>query len=155
MNSRARFLVATGSWTLLVAVVMVAVPVLLRGRLPDPIAVEWTYSGTPEGSRFLGDYLFGNVLWWLVIAAVWALLGVRGVIRRRGRSWVAAALGAFGVVMLGTVVTTVLANLDAGSFQNAAERAGHGWLLLGAAFAAWAGWRLAGRDQGGPAGGVG
>ncbi|MBB5155443.1 hypothetical protein [Saccharopolyspora phatthalungensis] len=142
MSVRSRYLWFVGSWTLLVALLMIAVPVLLRARLPEPIAVEWASSGAPESSSTLRDFLFGKLVWWLAVAAVWSVFGIRGVLRRRGLAWAGAALGVFGSLMLGTVVLTAVANLDAPDFRHAADLTGQGWLLLGGPLAGWLGWRL-------------
>lgn len=142
MGVRSRYLWFVGGWTLLVALLMVLVPLLLRARLPEPLAVEWASSGAPESASSLRDFLFGKLVWWLAVAGVWSVFGVRGVLQRRGLAWAGAALGVFGSLMLGTVVLTTVANLDAPDFRDAAELTGQGWLLLGGALAGWLGWRL-------------
>lgn len=151
MRIRSRYLWLITGWTLLVAVLMLAVPLGVRARLPEPIAVEWTSTGTPESSSSLRDFLLGKLVWWLVVAAVWSALVLRGVLRRRATAVTGAALAVFGWVMLGTVVLTTMANLDAPDFRDATELAGEGWLLLGALPVAWAGWRLGGRETVGAA----
>ncbi|MCI2423800.1 hypothetical protein MOQ72_40990 [Saccharopolyspora sp. K220] len=151
MSVRSRYLWFVGGWTVLVALLMVAVPLALRARLPEPIAVEWASSGSPESSSSLRDFLFGKLVWWLVVAAVWSVFGVRGVLRRRGLAWAGAALGVFGSLMLGTVVLTTVANLDAPDFRDAAELTGQGWLLLAGPLAGWLGWRLGSRSAQEPA----
>jgi membrane-associated PAP2 superfamily phosphatase len=148
---RSRYLWLITGWTLLVAVLMLAVPLGVRARLPEPIAVEWTSTGTPESSSSLRDFLLGKLVWWLVVAAVWSALVLRGVLRRRATAVTGAALAVFGWVMLGTVVLTTMANLDAPDFRDATELAGEGWLLLGALPVAWVGWRLGGRETVGAA----
>jgi membrane-associated PAP2 superfamily phosphatase len=138
-------------WTLSVAVLMVAVPLLVGARLPEPIAVEWTSTGSPESSSSLRDFLVGKLVWWLVVAAVWSALVLRGVLRARATALAAAVMAVFGWVMLGTVVLTTIANLDAPDFRDATELSGEGWLLLGALPVAWAGWRVGGRETVGAA----
>ena len=64
------------------------------------------------------------------------------MLQRRGLAWAGAALGVFGSLMLGTVVLTTVANLDAPDFRDATDLNGQGWLLLGGALAGWLGWRL-------------
>ncbi|GAA0534397.1 hypothetical protein GCM10011581_08040 [Saccharopolyspora subtropica] len=142
MGVRRRYLWFVVGWTVLIAVGMVAVPLALRSRLPEPLAVEWASSGAPESSSSLRDFVFGKLVWWLVVAAVWSVFGVRGVLRRQGLALAGAALGVFGALMLGTVVLTAVANLDAPDFRDAAELHGQGWLLLGGLLAGWLGWRL-------------
>lgn len=75
MGVRRRYLWFVAGWTLLVALLMLAVPLALRSRLPDPIAVEWSYSGEPEDSSSLRDFLFGQLVWWGVVAGVWSVFG--------------------------------------------------------------------------------
>ncbi|MEB3366794.1 hypothetical protein [Saccharopolyspora mangrovi] len=151
MRIRSRYLWLITGWTLLVAVLMLAVPLGVRARLPEPIAVEWTSTGTPESSSSLRDFLLGKLVWWLVVAAVWSALVLRGVLRKRATAVTGAVMAVFGWVMLGTVVLTTMANLDAPDFRDATELAGEGWLLLGALPVAWAGWRLGGRETVGAA----
>ncbi|MER7010142.1 hypothetical protein ABT324_01765 [Saccharopolyspora sp. NPDC000359] len=143
---RRRYLWFVGGWTLLVALLMLAVPMSVSSRLPDPIAVEWTFSGAPEDSSPLQDFLLNKLIWWLGVAAVWSVFGLGGVLRRRGLAWAGAALGAFGAAMLGTVVLTTVANLDAPSFRDVVDPPGSGWLLLAGALAGWLGWRLGSRS---------
>lgn len=151
MRIRSRYLWLITGWTLLVAVLMLAVPLAVRARLPEPIAVEWTSTGSPESSSSLRDFLLGKLVWWLVVAAVWSALVLRGVLRERATALTGAVLAVFGWVMLGTVVLTTMANLDAPDFRDATELAGEGWLLLGALPVAWVGWRFAGRETVGAA----
>jgi membrane-associated PAP2 superfamily phosphatase len=148
---RSRYVWFIAGWTLSVAVLMVAVPLLVGARLPEPIAVEWTSTGSPESSSSLRDFLVGKLVWWLVVAAVWSALVLRGVLRERATALAAAVMAVFGWVMLGTVVLTTIANLDAPDFRYATELSGEGWLLLGALPVAWAGWRVGGRETVGAA----
>ncbi|MEU5848980.1 hypothetical protein [Saccharopolyspora shandongensis] len=142
MSVRSRYLWFVGGWTVLIALLMIAVPLLLRTRLPEPIAIEWTSSGAPKSSSSLRDFLFDKLVWWLAVAGVWSVFGVRGVLRRRGLAWAGAALGVFGSLMLGTVVLTTLTNLNAPDFRDTVDLHAQGWLLLGGALAGWLGWRL-------------
>lgn len=151
MRIRSRYVWFIAGWTLSVAVLMVAVPLLVGARLPEPIAVEWTSTGSPESSSSLRDFLVGKLVWWLVVAAVWSALVLRGVLRERATALAAAVMAVFGWVMLGTVVLTTIANLDAPDFRDATELSGEGWLLLLALPVAWAGWRVGGRETVGAA----
>ncbi|RRO16260.1 hypothetical protein EIL87_14550 [Saccharopolyspora rhizosphaerae] len=151
MRVRSRYLWLITGWTLLVAVLMLTVPMAVRARLPEPIAVEWTSTGTPESSSSLRDFLLSKLVWWLVVAAVWSALVLRGVLRERGAALTGAVLAVFGWVVLGTVVLTTVANLDAPDFRDATQLDGEGWLLLGALPVAWAGWRFGGREAVGAA----
>ena len=145
MGIRRRYLGWVAGWTLLVGVLMVAVPLLLRGRLPEPIAIEWSIVGVPKSSSSLRDFVFGKVVWWFVVVGVWTGLAWRGVLRGRGLALTGAVLVVFGWVLLGTVVLTTVANLDAPEFREASELAGTGWLALTTAPVAWLGWRLGAR----------
>ena len=145
MGIRGRQLAWVAGWTLLVVLLMVAVPLLLRSRLPEPLAVEWSMVGVPESSSSLRDFVFGKVVWWLVVVGVWVGLVWRGVLRGRGLALAGAVLALFGWVLLGSVVLSTIANLDAAEFREASELTGTGWLALTAAPVAWLGWRLGAR----------
>lgn len=142
MGIRRRYLGWVAGWALLVVVLMVAVPLLVRSRLPEPIAVEWSFVGVPKSSSALRDFVFGKVAWWLVVVGVWVGLVWRGVVRRRGVALTGAVLAVFGWALFGSVLLITIANLDAPEFRAASELTGHGWVVLTAAPIAWLGWRL-------------
>ena len=50
MGLRGRFLSVAGGWFVLLTAVLVAVPLVLRDRLPEPMASHWGPSGAPDGS---------------------------------------------------------------------------------------------------------
>jgi|GEM_PF-4170866 len=139
--ARRRFLLLLG-WAGAVALVIAVFPVLVRGELPDPLAVGWNYSGYPSKSAGLGEYVLLSLLKWAVVAGVWAVFAHRWP---WGPALPGAALGGFGVLLAGGVVQTVLANVGVSDFREAAPPGGHGWVALGCVLGGWLGWRLANR----------
>src|SRR5690606_5502890 len=105
--ARRRFLLLLGRAGA-VALVIAASPVLVRGELPDPLAVGWNSSGYPSKSAGLGEYVLLSLLKWAVVAGVWAVFAHRWP---WGPALPGAALGGFGVLLAGEVVQTVLANV--------------------------------------------
>ena len=103
-----------------VAVAVVAVaPLLVWSRLPDPMAVHWGLTGTPDGAApRLVDLLL------LTLAA--ALLGFGPLVAARARMprWSARVLvgtAAGGSALLATLrIVTLQANLDAATWDAAA-----------------------------------
>ncbi len=145
MNVRGRYIPAAAGWAALVAGLLVGVPLLLRDRLPDPVAYHWGPSGAPDGTMPLS-------LIWLVPLTLWVILagGVLAVMtwgtvlrRRRPRGWAGAALAGGAVYLLGLHALTVHANLDRASWRDAAHIGPQVLIVIVlAVLAAWAGWRL-------------
>ncbi len=48
MSFRARFALIAGGWAVAVTGLVVAIPFWCRGRLPDPLAIHWGVSGSPD-----------------------------------------------------------------------------------------------------------
>lgn len=120
MSFRTRFLLVTGSWTAVVAAVLVVLPVVLRHRLPEPVAVHWGLSGVPDNAMPLVAMTLLEIGLWLVIAVpVLVIAAVRGVRNRLRRAWLGAALGWGGAFVLGLTGVTAWANLDAMSWSQA------------------------------------
>ncbi|MGC5011164.1 DUF1648 domain-containing protein [Streptosporangium sp. DT93] len=116
MNLRARFLAVAVGWSVLVAVVLVAAPLMLRDRLPDPLATHWGLSGGPDRSTPFAAFLLFQVVVWVVMAGVVvvsALVGSRSIRRRSGRMGLGALLGGGGLFLLGIEALTLAVNLDA------------------------------------------
>lgn len=126
------------------AVVLVALvlpPLAVAGRLPEPIAIHWDLSGTPNGQG----------PWWVVTALVgvlwcggwWALLS--GQLQR----WTVTHVYALGGALLVSHSTGLWANVDRSSW-HAAQLDGSALLLAalgGIAAGAASGWALAGPDE--------
>lgn len=119
MTFRTRITLAVGAWFVLVTGVLVAVPVALRDRLPDPIASHWEFSGAPDGSMSLVGLVVLDVVLWLLFAGAGVATVLRGEVRRAQRSSVLAALGFGSVFAPGLLGSTVWANLDVGSWREA------------------------------------
>lgn len=141
MGLRARVLSIAAGWVALVTTVMVAVPLALRDRLPDPIATHWGPSGAPDNSMpFTAALLFQAGLWVLLAggALAFALAGVTLLRRRASRMGLGALLGGAGLFFLGLQAVTLRANLDAPGWGQAA---GLGWdALLAVAGLLLGGW---------------
>jgi hypothetical protein len=122
---------------------IVAPFVLFWGDLPNPMAVHWNLSGTPDGSM---PPLALAALLAVLFAAIWWAIGV-AVSREPGEgpSFI-AGLFFFGALMAAVQWTAVLANRDIAEWRAADE---FGWfqiaLVVGAGLLAGAiGWFLAG-----------
>jgi Protein of unknown function (DUF1648) len=124
---RARFLSAAAGWSVLVAAVLIAAPLTLRDRLPDPIATHWGPSGVPDGSMpFTASVLFQAGLWVLIsgVCCAFALANAGMLRRRASRMALGAVLGGIGPFFLALQAITLSANLDAPDWGQA----GHlGW----------------------------
>ncbi|MER6945534.1 hypothetical protein ABT294_16040 [Nonomuraea sp. NPDC000554] len=111
----------TAAWGLIVAAAITGVPLALRDRLPDPMAVHWGLELVPDRAASLTSNVLSSLAMWGVL---WlSLLGValHGKVfqRRLGRIYFWGALFGFGVLALGTVGSTLLTNLDAPSWTQA------------------------------------
>jgi|GEM_PF-6368682 len=101
---RARFLSIAIGWFALVTVALIAAPLALRDRLPDPIATHWGPSGGPDDSMpFLVSLLFQVGLWTLLAggALVFALVNTAALGRRTSRMALGALLGGVGLFFPG------------------------------------------------------
>jgi energy-coupling factor transporter transmembrane protein EcfT len=107
-------------WGAVVTAALVAAPLALRDRLPEPLAVHWGPGFTADrAASFAVSVAMPVALW----AALWLMLLVaaaRGLSRRSARaSWWAGLTGG-GLFALGLSGLTLLANLDAASWTEAA-----------------------------------
>ena len=112
---------AVTAWGLLVAAVLVLVPLGLRDRLPDPLAVHWTDAPVPDNSMSFTANLVTPLVVWGVMWAV--LLGLvfhgRSLERRNGRAFLWGSMFGGGVFMVGVGGAVLLANLDAPTWTQA------------------------------------
>lgn len=145
MTFRSRCLLPAGLWTALVTGLLIAVPVLLRNRLPAPVAIHWGLSGEPDNAMPLGAVIAMSTALWVVLAGSGLTVAVRrGVRQRHRRAWLGASLAWGGVFVLGLMVLTVWANLDAGSWSRARPVTWQAALFLVVPLlAGWLGWLLA------------
>lgn len=99
----------------LMLVLAVAIPLMFRDRLPDPVASHWGFSGAPDG----------NLELWAIVVLGAGLTGLAWLslvlAHRKGtatRSMVAVVYF-IGTLVIGLQVLTVWANLDASSWNSA------------------------------------
>lgn len=144
MGDRRRWLLVVG----LIPAVLVLLPripaMVWADRLPDPVAVDFSISGAPQGSMSL----WGNELFSAGLAILaW---GFGAVMVRNSRAWrVRRSVASFTVATVGFLalvgIAVVGANLDATSWQQARLP---GWLViaafLGAAALGYLAWALCG-----------
>ncbi|MET8384517.1 DUF1648 domain-containing protein [Streptosporangium canum] len=123
MGLRGRFVSVAAGWVTLVTAVLVAVPLTLRDRLPDPLAVHWGPSGGPDGSAPFTVALVAWTAVWLLIGGgacvAAAATGAARLRRRAGRMGLGALLGGGGLFCLAVQLATVSANLDAPDWRRA------------------------------------
>ncbi|MFC7813346.1 DUF1648 domain-containing protein [Streptomyces sp. NPDC057367] len=108
-------------WTVGVTAVLAGMPLMVRGRLPDPLATHWGLSGgVPDGSMPLWAASLFPALIWLLMAGVTLGLLLRG---RTGshHPWTAATLLPTGIVLAGSQAALVRANLDRAHWQEARQ----------------------------------
>ncbi|WP_329092741.1 MULTISPECIES: DUF1648 domain-containing protein [unclassified Streptosporangium] len=138
---RARFLSIAAGWVALVTAELIAAPLVLRDRLPDPIATHWGPSGAPDNSMpFIASLLFQVGLWVLLAGGAWvlALTNTAMFRRRASRMGLGALLGGAGLFLPGLQAVTLVANLDAPDWGQATDL---GWgALLAVAGLVLGGW---------------
>ncbi|MFF0306067.1 hypothetical protein ACFYSC_01500 [Streptosporangium sp. NPDC004379] len=126
-------------WGTLVCAALVAGPLALRDRLPDPLATHWDSAGPDSAMSFDTSLVPSLIIW----GVAWVLLIVAaahgGVLERQGgrAAWWGFLFGG-SVFALGVSGSILLANLDAADWRQAALP---GWMIpavLGAAIAAGA-----------------
>lgn len=108
-------------WGAFVTAVLVAVPLVLRDRLPDPLAVHWNGGSTPDRHlSFTGDLLAGLLLWGVVWAALIGFALHRTALSTRlGRAHWWGFLAGWPVFALGVQGLTLYANLDVADWRRA------------------------------------
>ncbi|MFJ9593635.1 DUF1648 domain-containing protein [Streptomyces virginiae] len=100
-------------WTAGIPVVLVALPMAARGRLPDPLATHWGGpSGTPDGASSFGGAI-------ALPTGVWAVLVLGVVVSAAARARAATALLPAGVALAGAQAAIVRANLDREDWRQA------------------------------------
>ncbi|MDI2028574.1 DUF1648 domain-containing protein [Saccharopolyspora sp. TS4A08] len=145
MNHRKTFLVVSLLWSVLVTVALITPLVLLRDRLPDPIASHWSFDGVADDSIPLARFPLVMMPGWLLLAVFAVIAGTAGE-RRVHRAGSAAVLGAGALFFAGILGSTVWVNLDHVAWQDVRLPMWHLLPVLGgAAVAAWIGWLLGNR----------
>lgn len=122
MTPRSRALTIGTAWGLIVTAVLVIVPLALRERLPDPLAVHWSTSGGPDRSDTLLMLVLTALGVWLLSWAVLTGLALHGgcLTRRLSRMYWWGTLGGISVFVAGLELSTLVSNLDRSSWQQAA-----------------------------------
>ncbi|GAB3891244.1 hypothetical protein GCM10027612_36780 [Microbispora bryophytorum subsp. camponoti] len=144
---RTRFLPAAAAWAVLVAAVLVAAPLALAGRLPDPLATHWGPSGRPDGSMSFAAFALFPAVLWVVVAGIGVGVAARArtLVRRAPRAFYCAGLAWAGGLLITTQAFTIAANLDRGHWTRAAGMSWQAAVVVVAPIALGAlGW-LAGR----------
>ncbi|TDD83102.1 DUF1648 domain-containing protein [Saccharopolyspora karakumensis] len=145
MNHRKAFLVLSIAWTVLVTAALVLPMILLRGRLPDPIATHFSGAGVPDGSTSLATFPLVVLPGWVLFAVFAVVAGAMGE-RRVHRAGSAAVLGAVAAFFGGITASTLWTNLDHTAWQDARLPMWHVLpVLVGAAVAGFAGWLVGNR----------
>lgn len=155
MSFRARFALIAGAWAVAVTGLVVAIPFWCRGRLPDPLAIHWGVSGSPDDSSSFAEFAVMPACVWVLLAvlALVPILRGRNVTQRRMRGWTGALLLAGAVFSAGLAALTAWANFDVVEWHQARSLS---WqvvvLLVIACGAGWLGWWVArlGPDEAGP-----
>ncbi|MEV7585506.1 DUF1648 domain-containing protein [Streptomyces erythrochromogenes] len=93
--------------------VLVALPLAARGRLPERMATHWGGpSGAPDGaSSFAGAVAFPVAVWTVLVLGVAAFAAAR--------AWAATALLPGGAALVGAQAVVVRANLDRADWRRA------------------------------------
>ncbi|MER5297980.1 DUF1648 domain-containing protein [Streptomyces lasiicapitis] len=108
---------AAYGWVAGVLALLLALPLLTAGRLPDRVATHWTgTSGHPDGSMPLWAAAVFPALIWAVASAVVAVAHGRA---GSATAWGGAVLLSMGVTLAGAQAAIVRANLDHDRWQDA------------------------------------
>ncbi|MFI7442265.1 hypothetical protein [Nonomuraea indica] len=119
-----------------VTAVLVALPLALRDRLPDPMATHWGPGNVPDGSMAFPVAVGMQVAVWGLIWLGLVVAALRGLDSRMSRvSWWGSLAG-MSVFVIGMGVTSLLANLDAPTWRAAALDGRHVLAVLAAGVAA-------------------
>lgn len=143
--ARAVGMLSFGAIALGVLALLLGLPWVARGRLPEPVATHW--SGTrADGSMSLTAAMGFPAAVWVASVAAAAVARWRG--GEQAKAWSAVGLGFGGALLTGAQAAIVSANLDRPAWQEARPLGAEVLLVLVAAVAAGAlAWWLA-RPQG-------
>ncbi|MFB6849416.1 DUF1648 domain-containing protein [Streptomyces sp. NPDC056373] len=114
-------------WSAGVLALLVALPLVAAGRLPDRLATHWDAgTGEPDGSMPLWAASLFPALIWAVTATIVLLTRrrVRATSNGGTRGWAGATLGFGGVALLGGQACVVRANLDHADWHEAGSVTG-------------------------------
>lgn len=106
-------------WGTVMLAVLIAAPMTLRDRLPEPLAVHGGPGSTADRAASFMVSLAMSVALWAMIWLMLLVTAARGLSRRSARaSWWAGLTGG-GLFALGLSGLTLLANLDVASWTEA------------------------------------
>ncbi len=107
-------------WGAVVTAALIAAPLMLRDRLPEPLAVHWGPGSAADRAASFGVAVALPVALWAVLWLALVVTAARGLSRRSARaSWWAGLTGG-GLFALGLGGLTLLANLDVATWTEAA-----------------------------------
>ncbi|MEX3107592.1 MULTISPECIES: DUF1648 domain-containing protein [unclassified Streptomyces] len=106
-------------------VLLVALPLIARGRLPDRMATHWDADGRADGSMpFWGAVVFPALIWAVGCAA--SLYVALKVSRGSTAGWAGVGLPVLGLGLVGGQAAVVRANLDVRDWHDAGST--YGWI---------------------------
>ncbi|MET8542595.1 DUF1648 domain-containing protein [Kitasatospora sp. NPDC004799] len=108
---------AAAAWSVGVLALLIALPLVARHRLPDPLATHWNGS-EPNDSMSLTAATLVPAVFWAVLVLTSAVLKRYWAGRTPGAAAVTLATG--GVLLTGAQTSIVHANLDRARWQDAA-----------------------------------
>ncbi|WP_338684132.1 DUF1648 domain-containing protein [Streptomyces acidiscabies] len=109
-----------------VLVLLVALPLIAHGRLPDRVATHWDGGGRADGSMpFWGAVAFPALIW--VVGCAASLYVVLRVSRGSTAGWVGVGLPTLGLGLVGGQAAVVRANLDVRDWHEAGST--YGWIV--------------------------
>jgi len=111
--------VGAALWGVAVAGALVAVPLAVRERLPDPLAVHWELAGAPDRSTPLNVFVVTQAVIWGLLCLSLVVAARRGLERRSGRAAWWATLAGGGLFVLALSGSVLLANLDRATWAEA------------------------------------
>jgi hypothetical protein len=106
-------------WGSAVTAALITAPLLLRDRLPEPLAVHWGPGSTADGAASFAVSVAMPVALWAVLWAALLTAAARGLSRRSARAFWWAGLVGGALFVLGLSGMTLLANLDVASWTEA------------------------------------
>ncbi|MFE7594020.1 DUF1648 domain-containing protein [Kitasatospora sp. NPDC057512] len=137
---------AAVAWSVGVLALLIALPLVARHRLPDPLATHWG-GREPDGSMSLTAATLFPAAFWAVLVLI--SVAVRRYSAGQAPGAASAMLAAGGVLLTGAQTSIVHANLDRARWQDAAPMGIEVVLILLATGLAGVLALLAGRRYGG------
>ncbi|MGI5484858.1 DUF1648 domain-containing protein [Streptomyces lavendofoliae] len=128
---KSRAIWGTAGWSAGILVLLVGMPLVASGRLPERLATHWAgASGDPDSSMPLwAAALFPALAWVAVVAGVvaasrWTDSGSGGAVQ----GWTSVTLVTGGILLAGGQASVVRANLDRTDWRRAGSVTG--WIVL-------------------------